>query len=141
FFIWAIDPCPFPVQGGLVMGRHSLLAIAAWAATSSFCYADDGASTPQQLAKRIDQQLAAKWAADQILPAPAASDAEFVRRVYLDLIGRIPRVSETRAFLRDAAPDKRAKLIDRLLSTAQFVTHWSNTWRDIILPAGGNQQA
>jgi hypothetical protein len=123
------------------MGRHFLLAMAALAAAASSALADNDSLTPKQLAQRIDERLAAKWAAEQIQPAPAASDAEFVRRVYLDLIGRIPRVSETREFLRDPAPDKRAKLIDRLLANPLFITHWSNTWRDIILPAGGNQQA
>ena len=54
-----------------------------------------------RLAQRIDQTLAAAQAAKKVTPAPRADDAEFVRRVYLDLTGRIPRVSEVRAFLED----------------------------------------
>lgn len=123
------------------MGRRSLFSAIAICLMSTVASADEARLTPRQLAERIDQRLATKWTADQVQPAPAASDSEFVRRVYLDLIGRIPRVSETREFLADTAPDKRDKLIQRLLGSAQFVSHWSNTWRDIILPAGGNQQA
>lgn len=128
-------------MGGLPMGRHFVLAAVTLLTTSVGIFADEVVLTPQQLAARIDQHLAKRWLADEVQPAPMASDSEFVRRVYLDLIGRIPRVAETREFLKDPAGDKRAKLIDRLITNAQFVTHWSNTWRDIILPAGGNQQA
>ena len=123
------------------MGRQFLFAAVALFAASALAFADEVVLTPRQLADRIDEQLARRWAVEQIQPAPSASDSEFVRRVHLDLIGRIPRVSETREFLGDKAADKRAKLIERLLTNAQFVSHWSNTWRDIILPAGGNQQA
>ena len=123
------------------MGRHFLIAAVALLTASLASFAGESDLTPQQLAAKIDHHLATRWALEDIQPAPIASDSEFVRRVYLDLIGRIPRVAETREFLADPAPDKRAKLIERLLANAQFVTHWSNTWRDIILPAGGNQQA
>lgn len=122
------------------MGRPFIIAAAALLAACPQAFADQPL-TPQQLAERIDRQLAASWQKDRIQPAPIASDAEFVRRVYLDLVGRIPRVSETREFLSDPAADKRAKLIGRLLAHPLFITHWSNTWRDIIMPAGGNQQA
>jgi hypothetical protein len=123
------------------MGRRCIEAVAALLVASSAGFGDEVALTPQQLAQRIDKHLAAKWKADKVQPAPRASDAEFVRRVYLDLIGRIPRVSEVREFLRDPVPNKREQLIERLLSSPQYIPHWSNTWRDIILPAGGNQQA
>src|SRR5690242_19952604 len=52
--------------------------------------------------------------------APLAGDAEFLRRVYLDLAGKIPTVAETRAFFADPASDKRTKLIDRLLAAPDF---------------------
>jgi Protein of unknown function (DUF1553)/Protein of unknown function (DUF1549) len=86
------------------------------------------------LAKRIDARLAADFAAKKIEPAPTASDAEFLRRVHLDLTGRIPRVSEVHAFLDDPAADKRERLIDRLLDQPRFAVHFANVWRAALLP-------
>src|SRR5437764_15026945 len=59
------------------------------------------------LAKRIDDLLGTGWQAAKVQPAPLADDAEFLRRVSIDLAGRIPTVAEARAFLDSKAPDKR----------------------------------
>ena len=66
-------------------------------------------------------------------PAPLTNDSEFVRRSFLDLIGRIPSVAETRAFLDDTRPDKRTLLIEELLQRGAFAAHLANTWRDLLL--------
>src|SRR5262249_51688946 len=95
----------------------------------------------ERLAARIDLLIAAGWAERGIKPAPLSSDAEFLRRVSLDLTGRIPRVADVRAFLSDRSPDKRRKLVERLLASPFFVTHLSDTWRAILLAQVGNQQA
>ena len=55
----------------------------------------------------------------QYLPSGLCSDEEFLRRVHLDVIGQLPTVEETPAFLADGAPDKRTKLIDALLDAAR----------------------
>src|SRR5215475_847094 len=70
------------------------------------------------LAALIDRRLEEKWQGVQ--PAPAADDAEFARRVYLDLAGRIPRVQEIRDFLEDAGSDRRGRLVERLLESPQY---------------------
>jgi hypothetical protein len=88
----------------------------------------------QGLAAKIDQQIAAKWAADKIEPAPVADDAEFLRRVYLDVAGRIPSVAEARQFLDDKSPDKRARVVERLLDGPRYVSHSTNVWRALLLP-------
>src|SRR5215470_13887546 len=67
------------------------------------------------LADKMDQEIAAKWQAAHVQPAPDADDAEFLRRVYLDLAGRIPSVSEARKFLTSTATDKRERLVNELL--------------------------
>ncbi len=68
----------------------------------------------QAIVVTIDRVLADSWRKAGVEPAPIADDAEFVRRVYLDLTGVIPRVSEVREFLADTRPDKRDLLIDSL---------------------------
>ena len=61
-----------------------------------------------QLTAVIDRALEAAWSRDGVTPAPPADDSEFLRRVYLDLIGKIPAVSELQEFLADRSADKRA---------------------------------
>jgi hypothetical protein len=90
------------------------------------------------LAAQIDRSLIASWAAAKAQPAPPAPDAEFVRRVYLDLAGRIPSVAEVRQFLDDKRPDKRRRLVDQLLAGPRYVTHFTNVWRALLLPEAGS---
>jgi hypothetical protein len=95
---------------------------------------------PEAFAARLDELIEADWKAKGIKPAPLADDAEFLRRVYLDLTGRIPRVSEVHGFLADKSPDKRTKLVEALLENPRYVFHLGNTWRNLILPPSNNQQ-
>ncbi len=88
----------------------------------------------QALAAKIDEYIALKWNVAKAQPAPLADDAEFCRRVHLDLAGRIPLVSETRAFLDDKAADKRQKLVEKLLASPAYVNHFTNVWRALLLP-------
>jgi len=68
------------------------------------------------------------------LPSELCTDAEFVRRVYLDLCGKAPTRKETTAFLLDQrdSRQKRDELIDRLIGNAEFVEHWTNRWADLL---------
>lgn len=84
------------------------------------------AQTP--LHQRIDQHIQ-KGLKD---PAARADDAEFLRRVYLNLTGIIPSVEEARAFLADKAADKRAKLVDKLLVSDAYARHMTNLF-DVLL--------
>lgn len=63
---------------------------------------------------------------------PMASDEQFVRRVYLDVSGRIPNYDEASAFIKDTAPDKRAKLIDRLLESDGYKAHLFNYFAEML---------
>lgn len=91
-----------------------------------------------ELAQRIDAHLESAWKKNQIKPAALANDTEFLRRVYLDLAGRIPRVSEVHAFLRDKSTDKRRKLIENLLQDKLYASNFTNVWRALILPQNNN---
>ena len=68
-----------------------------------------------------------------IEPSPLSSDAEFIRARLLDAAGILPEPDEVRAFLADATPDKRARLIDALLERPEFVDYWAYKWSDLLL--------
>jgi hypothetical protein len=86
------------------------------------------------VAARVDAHFARDWAKAKAVPARRADDAEFVRRVYLDLAGRIPSVTEVRTFLGDRRPDKRQRLVEKLLEGPRYVTHFTQVYRALMLP-------
>jgi hypothetical protein len=81
----------------------------------------------------IDDLVLAKLKRLNLPPSPRASDAEFLRRAFIDTIGTLPTADETRAFLEDSAPDKRDRLIDSLLARPEFVDYWTYKWSDLLL--------
>lgn len=81
----------------------------------------------------IDDLVAAKLKSLNIAPSAPATDSVFIRRAYLDAAGILPTAEEVEAFLSDQAPDKRAKLIDRLLKKDEFVDYWAYHWSDLLL--------
>lgn len=90
-------------------------AVSAGAASKSVVPA-----APAPLHERIDTLIESEFAGPL---TPPASDADFLRRAYLDLTGMIPTADAARAFFADTAPDKRARLVDRLLATPQHARH------------------
>ncbi|WP_165072666.1 DUF1549 domain-containing protein [Paludisphaera rhizosphaerae] len=83
---------------------------------------------------RIDDLVAAKWERMKILPSGLCTDAEFLRRVSLDLTGLPPSADEVRAFLADPAESKakREALVDRLIGSPAFIDYWTNKWADLL---------
>jgi hypothetical protein len=81
----------------------------------------------------IDGLVLKKLAALRIPPSPGCSDAEFIRRAYLDAAGILPRPDEVRKFLADKSLNKRAKLVDALLARTEFVDYWAHKWSDVLL--------
>lgn len=80
----------------------------------------------------IDDLLIKKWKDLGLTPSPTCSDEEFLRRVYLDVIGTLPKPEEVRAFVADKAADKRTKEIDKLLNRPEFVDFWTIKWGDLL---------
>ncbi|MDF1814823.1 MAG: DUF1549 domain-containing protein [Verrucomicrobiales bacterium] len=80
----------------------------------------------------IDDILAASRGSNQTQPIPRASDEVFLRRIYLDVTGRIPAFEEARIFLESNDPDKRSQLIDELLYSEGYVNHFFHFWADIL---------
>jgi hypothetical protein len=87
---------------------------------------------PQPQHNFIDELVDAKLRQLQYNPSGLCSDEEFLRRVYLDLIGLLPTVEETNAFLADESPEKRARLIDALLYRPEFARFWALKWGDLL---------
>lgn len=81
---------------------------------------------------RLDDLVLADLTALGLTPAAPCSDAVFLRRAYLDVIGTLPTADEARAFLADRVPDKRAALIDQLLGREEFADYWAMRWSDVL---------
>lgn len=112
-----------------------LLAGPAWAQSAT------SGTTNDNVVSFINQQLRQSWTDNEVTPSPAATDGEWVRRVYLDLLGRVPSLKETREFLADKDEAKRAKLVDRLLESEdyelEFANYWSTIWTNLLIGRNG----
>ena len=86
----------------------------------------------------VDRHVFAKQRELQLRPAQKATDAVFLRRVYLDLVGAIPGPVAARAFLESRDPQKRSKLIDQLLESDAYSQFWALKWADVMR---GNREA
>ncbi|MFI5459196.1 MAG: DUF1549 domain-containing protein [Isosphaerales bacterium] len=87
------------------------------------------------IAEVVDHYIDEMLRKEAIIPAVAADDATLIRRLTLDLAGRIPTAAESRAFIESTDPDKRARLVDRLMASPGFVRHQA-TELDTMLMAG-----
>ncbi len=81
---------------------------------------------------KIDVLVAKAYKEHKITPNPEIGNDIFLRRIYLDIIGRIPSLTEAQAFNESKEEDKRSRLIDRLLSSEGFVSHNYNYWADVL---------
>jgi hypothetical protein len=93
---------------------------------------------PGDVARRVDALLDRLAGGRDVAPA---DDASFLRRLKIDLTGKIPDPEELRAYLADADPDRRAKWAERFLQSDAYATNWGRYWRDVITyntPASGN---
>lgn len=82
----------------------------------------------------IDELVDQKLKKTKTRPSDLCTDAEFIRRVYIDLTGLPPTIDDVKTFLADKRPSqaKRNELIDRLLGSNEFVEHWTNKWADLL---------
>jgi hypothetical protein len=101
----------------------------------------------REAAAKIDELVEKKLAAEKIKPNAPASDEVFLRRVYLDIIGRVPTKAEALAFLESTEKGKRPKLVNELLKSDGYVQNFYNYWADLlrvksgILPGGQGKEA
>lgn len=80
----------------------------------------------------IDEHVYRRLAQLNLVPANVCSDADFLRRVYLDLIGTLPTAAEAKTFLTDSNAHKRAKLVDELLARPEFADYWALKFADLL---------
>ncbi|MEA3207301.1 MAG: hypothetical protein QOE70_358 [Chthoniobacter sp.] len=87
----------------------------------------------------VDEHIVTKWKKLGIAPSALCTDEEFLRRASLDSIGTLPTPEEIKGFLADPSPDKRDRLVDRLLERGEYANYWANQWGDLLrVKRGGN---
>ncbi|MBI1904396.1 MAG: DUF1549 domain-containing protein [Planctomycetia bacterium] len=99
------------------------------------------ASDDQSVVNYIDALIRKGWEENGVTPSPMASDGEWLRRLYLDVLGRIPTVEETKAFAADRSQDKRRKLVQKLLYSDEYVEEYARNfttiWTNILIGRTG----
>ena len=92
------------------------------------------------LGEFIDQQIRQGWQDNEIVQSAAATDEEWVRRIYLDLLGRIPTMEEASKFLADESPRKRSVLVEELLEHEDYVRNFTTVWSNNCIGRGAPQR-
>ncbi len=112
-----------------------------------FPYPSDGsdrtgesATPPEEVSRQVDDYFDSVWDREGIRSSGDSSDAEFLRRVSLDIGGVIPQSDEVLDFLRSRDRDKRAKKIEELLGGEYYVRHWARLWGNLIIGRDGQRR-
>ncbi len=95
--------------------------------------APEEGSTDEVIVAFIDRQLEAGYAGAEVEPSPRADDAEWVRRVYLDLAGHIPPPAAVEEFLADERPHARQRLVQKLLDEPAYPRHFASLWSNLLV--------
>ena len=94
------------------------------------------AGSRHEIVQKADAILSQLWQQNGVTPARPAGEEELLRRVYLDLVGRTPSVTEVREFLADKSPQKYEAIVDRLLRSPDHASHLATVWRSFLIPEG-----
>jgi hypothetical protein len=124
-----------PGEGAVVIRYQGLVAIAR--VVSPFARPRPTTGNPRPTTGAIDRLVSEKLAALGLQASGRCTDADFLRRAYLDVIGLPPTPEEARAFLWSSDKQKREKLIERLLARPEFADFWTLKWADILRAARG----
>jgi uncharacterized protein DUF1549/uncharacterized protein DUF1553 len=119
--------------GGELRGAEKNDAAGKTDAADSFANkgAPSSAVTDADVIKFIDEQIRKGWADAEVTPSPAATDNEWCRRLFLDVLGRLPTVGELQKFVTDKGRDKKQALVDRLLDSDEYVEEYARNWTTI----------
>ena len=97
-------------------------------------------SSSQTIVAQINDDIAAHWKEVGIQPSAQAEDSEWMRRLYLDLLGRVPTVREAESFLGDQREQKREVLVDELLDDLGFVRNFTTKWTNLLIGRSSHPQ-
>ncbi len=81
----------------------------------------------------INTQIRQTWADNEVSPSELADDSEWLRRVYLDIVGHIPTSEQVSRFLADKSENKRSRVIDELLDDEDYIRNWSTVWTNLLI--------
>jgi hypothetical protein len=103
--------------------------------------AEETPTGPNYQIEQINKMIEQVWTDYELRPSREATEGEWCRRVYLDLIGRIPSVDELNEFLDDQSEDKKKNLVDKLLYddayTEEFARNWTTIWTNLLIGRTG----
>ena len=94
----------------------------------------------QTIVALIDKEIQSRWSELGIEPSERADDAEWMRRVYLDIAGRVPTIREAETFLGNRHEQKRETLIDELLSDSGYVRNLTTKWTNLLIGRSPNSR-
>ncbi|MGE0758136.1 MAG: DUF1549 domain-containing protein, partial [Pirellulaceae bacterium] len=129
--------------GRLLAGSWLLIA---WSVAAAPALGRDAAGNDYGIpqVRFINEQIRQAWRENELVPSPPATDGEWCRRVYLDVLGRIPDGDELSEFLAAKEADKKAKLVGRLLNDDRYVEeyarHWTTIWTVLLIGRSGGTE-
>jgi hypothetical protein len=122
---------PMLLAGALAACRGAAPPVPAQSASAP---AAPSAPTPLPFGpSTLDAALRAEWSKQRVVPAPRIDDARFLRRAYVDVVGTVPPPSAVTEFMADTSPDKRKRLIDRLLASPAYASYWATYWEATLV--------
>jgi len=128
-----------PVLAGIFL----LLCRAPALAESSADQTPSSLSEGDRVVERIDELIRQGWQENELRPSPPATDPQWCRRVFLDVIGRVPTVEELDAYTSNPAPTKRRELVEKLLGSEyieEYARHWTTIWTNTLIGRTGGRQ-
>lgn len=133
----AVAPLPGPV---FAPDMPPTAAVGPPASTAAPSPLQPQGSSAETIVVWVDAHISDAWQAAEIQPSPPATDAEWIRRAYLDVVGHIPPVQAVEQFLADNRPDKRRALLETLLDDPDYVSHWTTIWTNLLIGRANAQE-
>ncbi|HMP01027.1 MAG TPA: DUF1553 domain-containing protein [Gemmatales bacterium] len=123
------------MRGGLLLGALAVVSGGLWAQEPGGPPSDSRSFSDEETIKYINQSIEKAWRENGIKPSPPATEHELVRRMYLDLIGRIPSPEEITAHMRGGttATARQKRTLKVLLEDQDYPSHWANIWTVLLL--------